>query len=270
MPSYFDDIKSALESGRSFAAATIVQIRASSPREPGAKMGVFADGSTFGTIGGGLLEKLVVEDSLAAIRDGKPVFKKYKLMPEESGGIGTECGGEVEVFIDVFLRDEKIILLGAGHVGYAVAKIAAILEMPLEVIDDRTEFANPARFPGAKIHNTAPKDTDFGSIITKKSSVIIVTRSHDIDAAALRGVLKHDCFYVGMIASKRKSRVILDMLEKEGFSRESLDRVHTPIGLDIGAETPGEISLSIMSEIVSLKRLGKSPCSLKGTAHEGK
>lgn len=263
MNKFYEEFTRALRSGNSFAVATVVKVHASTPRETGAKMGVFADHATFGTIGGGKLEKLVVDDCISAISAGETLLKRYSLMPEDKGGIGTECGGDVEVFIEPLGQGEKLLLVGGGHIGLAIAGFAKILGLGLEVVDDRVEFANDKRFPGAVVHNTEIHATDFNSIITPRTFVIIVSRSHDIDEQALRAVLECDAPYVGMIGSKRKVHVILDNLAKHGVDPDELAKVFSPIGLDIGSETPEEIALSILGEIVSIKRKGESPLSLK-------
>jgi xanthine dehydrogenase accessory factor len=263
MTLFYDDFKDAIESGISFALATVVRIHASTPRDPGAKMGVLPDGGTFGTIGGGKLEKLVVDDCMSALESGKPMLKRYSLMPENKGGIGSECGGDVEIFIDVIQKSEKLLIIGAGHVSLAISKIARILGFQIEVVDERADFANKERFPGAIINNSEIDKTDFKSLITPRTIVIIVSRSHEMDKTALGNVVECGAAYVGMIGSKRKVKYIMDSLKKAGTNTDKLEKVYSPIGLDIGAETPEEIALSILGEIISLKRKGISPLSMK-------
>ena len=263
---FYKEMKRALERGMPFAVATVVRIYASTPREPGAKMGVFSDGSSFGTIGGGKLEKLVIDDARGVIKGGTPLLKRYKLLPEEKGGIGSECGGDVEIFIEPASSGEKLLLVGAGHVARSIAKIAGVLGTAVEVVDDRTEFANRERFPGVVIHNASVSEADWKNLITDETRVIIVSRDHAMDRDALAAVLEHECAYVGLIGSKRKIAFIMDSLKKQGVEKKRMESVHTPIGIDIGAETPEEIALAVLAEIVSLKRRGESPLSLKETS----
>jgi len=271
MTQFYEDYRLAISSGKTFAVATIVKIYASTPREIGAKMGIFPDRSIFGTIGGGKLEKMVIDDAMEILKAGKPDLKTYTLLPESKGGIGTECGGKLDIFIDVISPGAKIILIGAGHISYALAKFADICGFAVEVIDDRPEFANSQRFPQAMIHNTAIKDTDLKSLINKETYIVIVSHSHEIDYEALRILINIPSAYLGMIGSERKVKTLFDKLLGEGVNKEQLTKVHAPIGLDVNAETPEEIALSIMAEIVTVKRSGVSSLSMsaKGRSASG-
>ncbi|MBI4835590.1 MAG: XdhC family protein [Planctomycetes bacterium] len=267
MPRFYDDYRSALLSGKTFALATVVRIHASSPREPGAKMGVFPDRSIFGTIGGGKLEKMLIDDSLQILKTGKPVLKTYTLLPETKGGIGTECGGTLDIFIDIISAGAKIMLIGAGHISHALAGLAETCGFAVEVVDDRTEFANSERFPRSIIHNTPIKGTDFKSLINSETYVVIVSHSHEIDYEALKATINLPYAYLGMIGSQRKVKVLFSKLLEEGIKQNELDKIHAPIGLDINAETPEEIALSIMAEIVAVKRSGTSTLSMSNKIH---
>jgi len=263
MTRFYDDYRSALSSGKSFAVATVIKIYASTPREIGAKMGIFPDGSIFGTIGGGKLEKLVIDDAMEIIKSNKPALKTYTLLPESKGGIGTECGGTLDIFIEIISPGAKIVLIGAGHISYALAKLAEICGFAIEVIDDRPEFANSQRFPRSVIHNTTIKNTDFKSIVTPETYIVIVSRSHEIDYEALLATINIPNAYLGMIGSTRKVKTLFDKLSGEGITKEQITKVHAPIGLDINAETPEEIAVSIMAEIIAVKRSNVSPLSMK-------
>jgi xanthine dehydrogenase accessory factor len=262
LPDFFRSLSEAAAGGAPFALVTVVQVKSSTPREPGAKMGVFADGRTFGTIGGGILEKMAVDDAVRALKDGRSVLKEYSLTPKDQGGIGAECGGTAQIFIDVVAGAETLLMVGGGHIAQPLAKLAQLLGMRVEVVDDRTEFANAERFPGATFHNTSIAQTDFAKLVGPKTWVVIISRSHEIDKGALSAVVKLDAAYIGMIGSKRKVRVIMDRIREEGVPDDKLKKVFSPIGLDIGAESPEEIAVSIIAEIVSLRRKGESKCSL--------
>ncbi|MHC5040345.1 MAG: XdhC family protein [Planctomycetota bacterium] len=251
--------------GSPFAVATIVEVSGSAPRHVGAKMLVLPDGSTFETLGGGVLEKRVTEDALAALSEGGSRLQTYSLVPEEQGGIGGACGGEAQVFIEVRGRRAQLIIVGGGHVGQALARAAAPLGFALTVIDPRPDFAAPERFPpGTRGWEADPTNPETAGRIPLRAHIAILTHSHALDREALRHMVGRDPAYIGMIGSRRKVKGILENLEGEGIPRERLARVFTPIGLDIGAETPEEIALSILAEIVHLRRKGgESPSSLR-------
>jgi len=268
MKEFYTAFGDALENGRQFAVATVVSAHASTPREPGAKMGIMPDGSIFGTIGGGELEELVKSDALEVIRTRKPVMKKYTLAPLKSGGIGTECGGDTEIFIEPVGFGPKLLIFGAGHIALALYKLASVLGMGVEIIDERPEYANYERFPGAIVRCSDIADLTPEGLITPETYVVIVTHGHGHDREALEFVLGRRAAYVGMIGSNRKVKVLFDSLIKEGTDRSELALVHAPIGIDIGAESPEEIALSILAEIISIQRLGRSPGSMKEAMNE--
>lgn len=253
------------EAGSEFAVATVVATGGSAPRESGAKMLVIPGGETIGSVGGGRLEKLVLEDAAAALADGASVLKHYTLEAEHEGGIGMVCGGDVDVFIEVHKAPRKLLVCGAGHVGRALALAAFQLGMPVTVVDSREEFADSAGFPpSVRVLNADPASEESASLVNENSSVVITTHTHESDLAALQNLLRRDSAYIGMIGSKRKVKTIFDKLREEGFGEDELARVHSPIGLDIGAETPQEIAVSILAEIIHHYRKSDfSPESMK-------
>ncbi|MCX6647706.1 MAG: XdhC/CoxI family protein [bacterium] len=265
MDEFYKAFREALEHGHPFAIATVVRVHASTPREPGAKMGIRPDGSIFGTIGGGELEELVKADALEVIRTRKSVLKIYSLIPSAAGGIGTECGGEAEIFIEPVGFGSKLLIFGAGHIAGALYKIASVLGMGIEIVDERPEYARAERFPGAIVRCAEISALDAEGLVTPDTYAVVVTHGHGNDREALKFLLGHGAAYVGMIGSRRKVKVLFDLLAKEGADRVELASVHAPIGLNIGAESPQEIALSILAEIVAIQRLGKSPASMKDT-----
>jgi xanthine dehydrogenase accessory factor len=252
--------------GTPYALATVVAAEGSSPRHLGARMLVLADGTILDTIGGGKLEKIVIADALEALSTGRSSLKTYDLAPEAKGGIGTECGGAVQVFLEVRGRRPRLVIFGGGHVGLALASAARPLGFALTVVDPREDFARPERFPaGARVVKADPAGPEAAAAVPDGAFVVILTHSHDLDRAALKNVLGGRPAYVGMIGSRRKVKVLLEQLAKEGAPRDRLSAVFAPIGLDIGAETPEEIAVSILAEIVHvLRRGGPSPASLRG------
>jgi xanthine dehydrogenase accessory factor len=268
MEEFYRAFREELEKGSRFAVATVVRVHASTPRETGAKMGIMPDGSIFGTIGGGKLEELVKADALEVIRARKSLLKKYSLTPFAGGGIGTECGGEAEIFIEPVGFGPRLLVFGAGHIGQALYQIATVLGMGVEIVDERPEYARAERFPGAIVRCVEIPELDANGLVTPETYAVIVTHGHENDRDALRMVLGRGAAYVGMIGSKRKVKVILDSLEKEGMDKAELGKVHAPIGLDIGAESPQEIALAILAEIVAIRKLGQSPASMKDVSDE--
>jgi xanthine dehydrogenase accessory factor len=251
-------INEALESGQAIAVATIVRVEKSAPREVGAKMVVYPDGRIAGTIGGGPLEALVIEEALKALGEGMPRLVEYNLDPEEPHNIAMMCGGNVQVFIDVIAPQEELVILGGGHVGQKIASIAHAIGMPHVVVDDREEFASRSLFPHAsKVIVTDFKDVFDAIRPTDKTFIVIVTRCHAWDIECLELSMKTDARYIGVIGSKNKTRKVIEILKKKGLDPLADPRVYAPIGLDLGDNSPGEIALSIMAEIVELKSGGK-------------
>lgn len=239
-----------------FAVATIVESKGSTPRHS-AKMLVRQDGSMGGTIGGGPVEEAVVREALDAIVTGADRMVRYQLDAGAPGGTPMYCGGSLSVFIEVSATKPRLVLVGAGHVGKAVARLAAGLGWRVVAVDDRDENVTAAELPEAaevfvrgdiaEAVRLAPIDADtYVAIFTK-----------DSDESALRAVLERDAAYVGMIGSKRKVAIVREHLAAAGADPARLAAVRAPIGLDLGAETPAEIAVSVMAEIMAL-RAGRS------------
>jgi len=239
--------------GEDAALVTIISVVGSTPREEGAKMLVKADGNIVGTIGGSNLENVAIKEALKVIRSGKPKRLDYSLQ----AGRETEmiCGGEVELFIEPIFSNPTIYIFGGGHIGLAIAKIGKLTGFKIVVIDDRPEFASPERFPEAEETIV----DDFGKVFSKlkidrSSYIVITTHGHKGDEAALEGALGTKARYIGMIGSKNKIEAVYSHLREKGFSQEKLDCVHSPIGLRIFAQTPEEIAVSILAEIIAVRR----------------
>ncbi len=240
------------ERGIPFVLATITEVTGSSPRGVGAKMLVFADGSIAETIGGGVLEKQVIEDALACLRSGVSHSEQYELRETGEKALGSLCGGRATVFFDVHTPDRRLLIVGAGHVGQKLCALGRLLDYRVVVLDSRAEMVTGERLPGADllVHGDPARTSELVAI-DSTTHVVIVTHGHVDDAAALRSVVGSEAASVGMIGSVRKVKKIFEQLREEGVPEEQLARVHSPIGLDIGAETPAELALSIMAEIVA-------------------
>jgi xanthine dehydrogenase accessory factor len=254
------------EANRPFAVATIVESKGSTPRHT-AKMLVRQDGSIEGTIGGGPVEEAVVREAVEAIGAGEDRMVKYELDANAPGGTPMYCGGSLSVFIEVSATKPTLVLIGAGHVGKAVARLAADLDYRVVVVDDRADYATPAAIPEAAEFFVRQDIAEAVRLapIDKLTYVAIFTKN--ADEAALRAVLEREAAYVGMIGSARKVAIIRQHLSASGSDAERLAAVHAPIGLDLGAETPAEIAVSVMAEIMAV-RSGASalPLSLRKTS----
>lgn len=244
----------ALERGEPAALVTIVRSSGSTPQRTGAKMLVFADGRTIGTIGGGCYENDALGKARDAIATGRPALVKYDLNDDFVQESGLICGGQMEVYIDPIAPAPALYVIGAGHVGWNLARIAADAGFRIHVLDDREKFANAERFPFAE---TIEVD-DIGAWLHKadlpsSAYVVVVTRGHTHDFEAIRALAARDLRYLGLIGSRAKVARIFDALETEGMPDECLLRVHAPIGLDIGAITPAEIAVSILAELIAVR-----------------
>jgi xanthine dehydrogenase accessory factor len=244
---------------------TVVASKGSTPRHPGAKMIVKGDGSIIGTIGGANLEFLASKEALTALEDGKTRKVTYLLYEDnvtiagEKQPTGMICGGEVELFFEPLVGAPILYLFGAGHVAKPTAHIAALCGFTVRVFDQRAEMATKDRFPEA-----GELIVDDLTVASQKiepvedSYAVIVTAGHDTDYAVLKNVLKKPFYYIGVICSRRKKKILLEKLAQEGFSEEIITKIHTPIGLDIGSETPEEIAVSIVAELIKVKNLEKN------------
>jgi xanthine dehydrogenase accessory factor len=237
------------------ALVTVVRARGSTPQRTGAKMLVFADGRTLGTIGGGCYENDAFWKAKEALVSRKSQLVRYELNDDFAQENGLVCGGQMEVHIDPLEPTPRLYIVGAGHVGWHLGRLAADAGFRLHVIDDREKFANAERFPGAEEVIAAPiPDWLHRAEIPASAFVVVVTRGHVHDLDAMRALAARDLRYLGLIGSRAKVRRIYDFLLQEGMPAACLERVHAPIGLDIGAVTPAEIAVSILAELIAVRR----------------
>jgi xanthine dehydrogenase accessory factor len=255
MADIYQEIVRIREEGGEAALATIVSASGSTPREEGAKMLVRADGSIAGTIGGGSLEAQVIKEALKVIGEGKPKQLHFSLTAKEVEDEGMLCGGEAEVFIEPILTTPTLYIFGGGHISLPLAKTGKLLGFKTAVIDDRAEFANTNRFPEADTVIAEDFGKSFSRLkIDKSSYIVIVTRNHQYDDLVLEWAVGTRAKYIGMIGSKKKTKAVFDHLMTKGITKEQLARVHAPIGVEIGAQTPEEITVSILAEIIKVRR----------------
>ena len=250
----FAAVVEALERGEPAALVTIVATTGSTPQRVGAKMLVFADGRSIGTIGGGCYENDAFWKARESIGKRRPQLVHYELSDDFAQETGLICGGQMDVYIEPIEPSPDLYVIGAGHVGFHLARVAEDVGFRVHVVDDREKFANRERFPGAADIVSDDIPAWLGrATLPPHAYVVIVTRGHTSDLEALRALAGRDLRYLGLIGSRAKVARIYDELLAGGTPPEALDKVHAPIGLDIGAVTPQEIAVSILAELIAVK-----------------
>lgn len=247
--------------GASFALAIVVKAEGSVPRHESSKMLIFPDGSTEGTIGGGEMENLVILEAQESIDDGSTRFMHYNFSDPDRGDPGV-CGGEIDVYVEPHQPRPTLLVFGMGHVGKAVAHLGSWIGFRVIVADDREGFATLEAAPGAdraiqceltKLHDEVKIDS--------QTYVVLTTRGVPVDVEGLPFLLETEAGYIGVIGSRRRWETSVKQLRERGISEELIAKVNSPTGLEIMAETPEEIALSIVAEIV-MKRRGGSGDSM--------
>jgi xanthine dehydrogenase accessory factor len=235
---------------------TVVKSEGSTPRHVGSKMLVFPGGRLVGTVGGGDLENRVLREANESLVDGKPRLLHYNLSDPGRGDPGV-CGGQVEVFVEPLLPAPRIVLVGAGHVGKAVAHLAKWLGFRVIVSDDRPEFCTKEAIPDAdEFHICALQDLPSILKIDARTHLVLTTRGSSVDVEGLPPLLQTPAAYIGIIGSRRRWATTKKELETVGISSQVLARVHSPMGLELRAETPEEIAISIMAEVLMVRDRG--------------
>lgn len=237
------------------AMATVVSAVGSTPRGPASRLLVLPDGTTRGTIGGGKFESLVLADARALLsRGGLPETKSYTFTPEGPDSFGAVCGGRMTVMLELIERAPRLFVVGAGHCGRALARLAHASGWEVTVADERPEQLDPAAFPaGTRLLAVRPDYADL-PLPSPSDSVAIVSRGHVTDGLAFRRLRGAPLAYLGMMGSAAKKKALFDELRSEGVTEEELARVRIPIGLPIGAESPDEIAIAILAELVQTRR----------------
>jgi xanthine dehydrogenase accessory factor len=251
------------QSGEPAALVTVISTEGSTPQKAGAKMVVYPDGRIVGTIGGGCVEAEMTWRARSVIETRRPQVASYDLTPEQAGEDGLICGGRMEVFLEPLLGTPTLCLFGAGHVAQPLARMARSAGFRVEVADDRVKFANPDRFPEAdrilvEDYPEAARQMTLGP----NTYAVVVTRGHKGDADALQAVLGRGLRFVGLLASRPKLVHIVAELEERGVPGAELGRIHSPLGLEIGATTPEEIAVSVLAEMIAVRR-GVDPSAIR-------
>ncbi len=251
----YEEIVRLRREGLKAALATIISRKGSTPRKDSAKMIVFVDGRQLGSIGGGCTEAEVCREAFAVIRSEKPSLLEFDLTEDDVEDSGLICGGTMEVYVEPILPDPTLFIFGAGHVGQCVAEAVRSLGFRIAVVDDRIKFANQDRFPQAEAFYVNAWEEVLRLLpVTDLSYLLIATRGHRYDLVCLRFALQTTARYIGLLGSRRKTKLLYETLEGEGMDPSGFERVYAPVGLEIGSETPEEIAVSIAAELVAVRK----------------
>jgi len=257
----FEQASKFLTERKKVALCTIVEKIGSGPAERGTKLLMTEDGETVGTIGGGNFERGVREEALKAIKEGKSKSLRFALYGgarKDEVDTGLWCGGTTTVFIDVIEPRSKLVIVGSGHIAFPTYRVADLLGFDITVVDDNRDTLTRDRFPNAKlIYHKDFKKALREAKVDEHTYVTIVHGEPKHDLAALRHFVREKPAYLGLLGSKRKIINLMEILKKEGVPRATIKRIYAPIGVDIGAETPEEIAVSIAAELVKEKRKPK-------------
>jgi len=256
----YEEIVRLRNDGRRGAVATIVNVRGSVPSFETAKMLVRDDGSIVGTVGGGCVEAEIWQAAREVMESEKPRTLTFNLNQNPKYDTGLVCGGTLDILIEPVLPPASLYIFGAGHVALSLYRTAIDAGFGVVVVDDRDSYASRERFPGAKEVIAEDYDKAMAKISPAETSyIVIVTRGHRDDMRVLRWAVQTQARYIGMIGSKRKTITIFRELVKEGLAEQLFDRVHAPVGLDIGAITPEEIAVAITAELIAARRRVERP-----------
>ena len=250
-----DEIAQAHRERRACIVATVAVATGSAPRAAGAKMIVYPGGRTSGTVGGGKFESLVIADALTGVAREEPWLKTYPLHEGDVESFGAICGGEVTVFFEPLKAGPALHIIGAGHCAQALAKLAADCGWHVTVVDDREEWLALALAAHRRVPSRAPADYIAAQKWSANDALVIVSRNYLIDRDALGAALRQpEMGYLGMIGSRKKVRQVFDDLKKGGCDESLFARVHAPMGLDLGSDSPPEIAVSVLAEILQATR----------------
>ena len=252
----YQALSEAQQNNRPVTLVTVIETQGSIPRHAGSKMLVYPDGSIVGTIGGGLMESQVIEEALLAQKETTPRIRQYTLNDFDSGNVGI-CGGTAKMFIEPIGIASTLLVIGGGHVGKALAELGKWAGYRVALSDDREAFCNPTYLAGLDDYVVCPPaEVPEHAMINAQTYIAAVTRGLPVDRRLIPALLRTDAAYIGLIGSRRRWHLTKAALIDEGVTESELARVHAPIGLELQAETPKEIALSILAEIVMLQRGG--------------
>jgi len=250
----YQELVKVIAKGERAVLATIISSKGSTPRKAGAKMLIKEDGTFVGTVGGGGTEHQLRSTVTEVMKSGQPQIVHFDLSGRD-GALQMICGGQMDVFLEPILPAETLYLFGAGHTSQSTATIGKMLGFRVVVIDPRPEYNNSERFPEADSLIVEEYDSALSKLsVDENSYIVIYTTGHVIDEKCLQFAAGTKAKYIGMIGSKKKAKEVKERLIQKGVEPQQLDRSHSPIGLEIGAETPDEIAISILAEIIRVRR----------------
>lgn len=242
--------------GKEGVVCTIIRSSGSTPRHATSKMIVFPNGSIFGTIGGGELEVRVIKESLAALKDGKTRLITYNYVDPAKGDVGV-CGGSVDVYMEPIMSKPTLVIIGSGHVGKALCHLAHWLNFRVVIADDRPDFCTEQFIPEADERICAPLREIPEKLETNlRTSIVLTTRGNDVDIEILPSLIKKEWSYLGVIGSIRRWEATKKAIIDQGTNIDLVEKIHSPIGLELNAESPEEIAVSIMAEILMVNNQG--------------
>jgi len=251
----YEELVRLRRAGQKCALATIVEVNGSIPSFQGAKMLVREDGSMVGTIGGGCVEAQVRTAAREVMETEKPKYLDFSLDQDGAYENGLICGGQLHVYVEPVVPQPRAFIFGAGHISKSLSAAAQMAGFATVIIDDRAQFANQERFPGAQEIHAGEYEEVFKKLeINASSYLVIATRGHRDDLRVLRLAIHTPARYVAMIGSKRKVLSLVKELEKEGVPGSAFEKLSSPMGLDIGAVTPEEIAISVVAEMIAVRR----------------
>jgi len=253
----YQEIINLISKGEPAVLATVISKHGSAPRNAGAKMLIKRDGTSLGTVGGGGVEHQIRKKAIEIMNSGESEVVHLDLsgISNEEGRAAYICGGQMDILLEPIMPPETLYLFGAGHISECVAAIGKNLALRVVVIDPRAEFNNTERFPTAHSLIVEEYANAFSQLdVNQKSYIVIFTHGHTFDEECLQFAVGTEGKYIGMIGSQKKVKEIRERLLRKGISEQQLDRVCAPVGLGIGAETPAEIAISILAEIIKVRR----------------
>ena len=251
----FEEIVALRSRGMRAALATIIVTKGATPRKDSSKMLVYEDGRRWGTIGGGFTEAEVCREALVALETGKPKLLSFDLTGVDHEESALVCGGFMQVYVEPVLPDPTLFIFGAGFVSKAVAEVARFAGFRIAVVDDRIENANPESFPhGDDFYIGSWEEVFKGLPVNQSSYLFIATRGHQLDLLCLRFAVKSPAKYIGILGSPKKTHSLFEILEKEGIDPANFRRVFVPVGIDIAAETAEEIAISLVAELIAIRK----------------
>ncbi|HEY3128970.1 MAG TPA: XdhC/CoxI family protein [Acidobacteriota bacterium] len=251
----YEEIVAIRKRGGKAALATLIHQIGSTPRKDHAKMLIREDGSFLGTVGGGCVEAEIWQAAQDVMTTGKSNILKFQLNQEDAAQDGLVCGGTVEIFIEPILPDPHLVVFGAGHISSFLSKVAKLAGFQVTVVDDRARYAARDRFPEADNVIVCDFDRIREQVpLHSNSYIVVVTRGHAHDQSVLEKIIDAPVKFLGMVGSRRKSKIIFDYLRQQGVGEDLLGRVESPIGVEIGSETPEEIAVSIVAEMIAVRK----------------